>query len=84
VRRAAAVLKQGTNRLGQAVEIQFLGPKDALDLRQLKREGSRSLQVVVCIGIGPCPAAVSHGRVRFDTHNDLRLAVDALSGGERC
>ncbi|MDP2998112.1 MAG: hypothetical protein Q8N47_11540 [Bryobacterales bacterium] len=29
-------------------------------------------------------SAVSHGRVLFDTHNDLRLAVDALSGGECC
>jgi hypothetical protein len=25
--------------------------------------------------------AVSHGRVTFDTHNDLRHAVDPLSGG---
>ena len=81
VRRRAAAPKERSKRLGQVVEIQFLRPEDARDLRRLRREGSRSLQAVVGIGIGPCLAAVSHGRVRFDTHNDLRLAVDALSGG---
>ena len=55
-RRRAAVLKQGTNRLGQVVEIEFVRPEDAQDLRRLKREGSKSLQAVVGIGIGPCLA----------------------------
>jgi hypothetical protein len=78
------VPKERSKRLGQAVEIQFLGLEDTLDLNRPKRRGTRSLQVVVWIGIGSCLAAISHGRVLFDTHNDLRLAVDALSGGECC
>jgi hypothetical protein len=31
--------------------------------------------------VRPRLSAVSHGRVLFDTHNDLRFAVEALSGG---
>jgi hypothetical protein len=48
--RRAAVLKQGTNSLGQVVEIQFLGPERALDLRRPKRGGSRSLEATQQLG----------------------------------
>ena len=71
------------DRLSQVIEIQLVRPEDPFEWDRPAYGRSRSLEVIVRIGIRP-RLAVSHGRVRFDTHNDLRLAVDALSGGECC
>ena len=72
------------DRLSQVIEIQLVWPEDPFKWKRAGCGCHRGPQVAVCIGVGLCLAAVSHGRVRFDTHNDLRLAVDALSGGECC
>ena len=45
------------------------------------RRRGKSMKGFGCIGNGLCLTAVSHGRVSFDTHNEFRLAVTALSGG---
>ena len=81
--RPAVGAQKEPNRLRKVIQIQLVWLEDPRKCARFARGCSRILEVIVCVGIRP-RLAVSHGRVRFDTHNDLRLAVDALSGGECC
>ena len=69
----AILAQKKPDDLGQVVEIK---------LRRCEAPGQRLFGMrlrLICVE-SSLPAA-SHGRVLIDTHNDLRLAVDALSGG---
>jgi len=71
------------NRLGQVVEIEGIWVEDPLELGRRLAGYDRGRPVIRLLGAWS-RLAVSHGRVLLDTHNEFRLAVTALSGGECC
>jgi len=77
--RPAIGAQKKPNRLRKVIQIEF-------GRCEMPRHRSRAIGRLdeLRVRVRSRLSAVSHGRVLFDTHNDLRLAVDALSGGECC
>ena len=80
---AMGIRQKRPEHLNQVIENQAVCAEFPfyLDQAGTRRRRTGSLQVSDSGKMRSRLVALSHGRVLFDTHNDLRHAVEALSGG---